>query len=128
MISDAQMLDFATAVAKAFELVGIAAIIAGSLLAFGRLGVGALWTHGPLARERSALIPEFRRMLGRSILVGLELLVAADIIRTVAVEPTLESVMVLGGIVIIRTFLSFSLEVEIDGRWPWNAKKDADAG
>ena len=60
-----------------------------------------------------------RQTLGRSILTGLELLVAADIIRTVAVEPTMESVLVLGLIVIIRTFLSFSLEVEIEGHWPW---------
>ncbi|SOD74650.1 uncharacterized membrane protein [Jatrophihabitans sp. GAS493] len=61
----------------------------------------------------------FRRELGRSILLGLELLVAADIIRTVAVTPTMESVAVLAAIVLIRTFLSFSLELEITGRWPW---------
>jgi hypothetical protein len=58
-------------------------------------------------------------VFGRSILLGLEFLVAADIIRTVAVQPSLENVTVLGLIVLIRTFLSFSLEVEIDGRWPW---------
>ena len=61
----------------------------------------------------------FRQQLGRSILLGLELLVAADIIRTVAVTPTLSSVSVLALIVLIRTFLSFSLELEITGRWPW---------
>ncbi len=61
----------------------------------------------------------YRQLLGRSILLGLELLVAADIIRTVAVTPTFESVGVLAGIVLIRTFLSFSLELEITGRWPW---------
>jgi uncharacterized membrane protein len=61
----------------------------------------------------------FRQRLGRVVLVGLELLVAADIIRTVAVVPTLESVAVLGVIVLVRTFLSFSLEVELGGRWPW---------
>ena len=58
-------------------------------------------------------------MFGRSILLALEFLVAADIIRTVAVEPSLENVAVLGLIVLIRTLLSFSLEVEIDGTWPW---------
>lgn len=57
--------------------------------------------------------------MGRSILLGLEFLVAADIINTVAVDPTLESLVVLGGIVLIRTFLSFALEVEIEGRLPW---------
>lgn len=60
-----------------------------------------------------------RSNLGRSILLGLELLVAADIINTVAVQPTLESIAVLAGIVAIRTFLSFSLELEIEGKWPW---------
>ena len=64
----------------------------------------------------------FRRRMGRAILLGLELLVAADIIRTVAVTPTLESAGVLAIIVAIRTILSFSLEVELDGRWPWSAK------
>jgi uncharacterized membrane protein len=60
-----------------------------------------------------------RTVFGRSILLGLEFLVAADIIRTVAVQPSLQNVAILGLIVLIRTFLSFSLEVEIDGRWPW---------
>jgi uncharacterized membrane protein len=63
--------------------------------------------------------PDFRRDLGRAILLGLEFLVAGDIIRTVAVEPSLGSVGVLGMIVVIRTFLSFSLEVEMSGKLPW---------
>ena len=61
-------------------------------------------------------------MLGRAILLGLELLVAADIIKTVAVTPTLDSVVVLAIIVLIRTFLSWSLELEISGRWPWQKR------
>jgi uncharacterized membrane protein len=61
----------------------------------------------------------YRQNLGRAILLGLELLVAGDIIRTVAVEPTLEQVGVLALIVLIRTFLSFSLEVELEGKLPW---------
>jgi hypothetical protein len=61
----------------------------------------------------------FRQDLGRGILLGLEFLVAADIIRTVAVTPTLQSVAVLGLIVVIRTFLSMALQVEVDGRLPW---------
>ncbi|NYI96980.1 DUF1622 domain-containing protein [Streptomonospora nanhaiensis] len=65
----------------------------------------------------------YRQGLGRAILLGLELLVAADIIRTVAVAPTFRSVGVLAGIVLIRTFLSFSLEVELEGRWPWQSRK-----
>lgn len=64
----------------------------------------------------------FRRLrqdIGRGILLGLELLVAADIIRTVAVAPTMEGVLILGLIVLIRTFLSMALQVELEGRWPW---------
>jgi Protein of unknown function (DUF1622) len=68
---------------------------------------------------RDAYYRPVRTVFGRSILLGLEFLVAADIIRTIAVEPSLENVGVLGLIVLIRTFLSFSLEVEIDGVWPW---------
>lgn len=68
----------------------------------------------------------FRSNLGRSILLGLEFLVAADIINTVAVEPSVQSLIVLAGIVLIRTFLSFSLEVEITGRWPWQRRASGD--
>jgi uncharacterized membrane protein len=64
----------------------------------------------------------FRNRLGRAIILGLELLVAADILRTISTQPTLTGVAVLGGVVLIRTFLSFSLEVELEGRWPWHAK------
>ncbi|MDQ3349070.1 MAG: DUF1622 domain-containing protein [Acidobacteriota bacterium] len=62
----------------------------------------------------------YRRRLGQAILLGLELLVAADIVGTVALEPTLQSISVLGLIVLVRTFLSMALEVEMEGRWPWN--------
>lgn len=66
--------------------------------------------------------PPFRQGVGRAILLGLELLVGGDIIRTVAVSPTFHSVGVLALIVAVRTFLSFSLEVELSGRWPWQSK------
>lgn len=68
---------------------------------------------------------QLRQSIGRGILLGLELLVAGDIIRTVAITPTFVSVGVLGLIVVIRTFLSFALEVELTGRWPWQAVRDA---
>jgi uncharacterized membrane protein len=64
----------------------------------------------------------FRQGVGRAILLGLEFLVGGDIIRTVAVSPTFYSVGVLALIVVVRTFLSFSLEVELEGRWPWQSK------
>lgn len=99
---------------RTVELVGIAIIVIGaaaSLLVFLRQMLR------PRGREEA--IGAFRSDLGRSILLGLEFLVAADIINTVAIEPTLDSLAVLAGIVAIRTFLSWSLEVEIEGRWPW---------
>ena len=104
---------------RAVEVVGIAIIVIGatvSLLAFLR----RLLTSG----GRDDATDTFRSSLGRSILLGLEFLVAADIINTVAIEPTLQSLAVLAGIVLIRTFLSFSLEVEIEGRWPWQRGQD----
>ena len=115
MLTDAVMLQFAGAVARWFEFAGIAAIVAGSLVALARAGAALTGRRGAQAE----VVPAFRKTMGRSILTGLELLVAADIIRTVAVEPTLESVLVLGLIVVIRTFLSMSLQVEIEGKWPW---------
>jgi uncharacterized membrane protein len=110
--------DAAHTVAKVIELIGIAIIAVG---AFGTLGLFAV----RVARRESheVAIADFRSSFGRSILLGLEFLVAADIINTVAVTPTLMSVLVLAGIVAIRTALSFSLEVEIEGRWPWQRRR-----
>ena len=92
--------------------------------------VGALAASVVAVRRTVGRVPDayrlYRQQLGRSILLGLELLVAADIIRTVAVTPTIRSVVVLAAIVLIRTFLSFSLELEITGRWPWQ-KPDTQA-
>jgi uncharacterized membrane protein len=100
------------------ELVGIVVIVVGGLLTlvwyareFRDAGVGRLEAYGRL-----------RRRLGRAILLGLEFLVAADIIATVMIDPTLRSVTSLGLVVLIRTFLSWSLEVELEGRWPWQGK------
>jgi len=71
------------------------------------------------AATRKSAYTELRRNLGRAILLGLEVLIVADIIRTILVDLTTESVLGLAGIVIIRILLSFSLEVEMDGVWPW---------
>ena len=73
--------------------------------------------------ERAESYEELRRNLSRSILLGLEVLIVADIVRTIIVDPTIESVGVLGIIVVIRILLSFSLEVEIDGVWPWRQRE-----
>lgn len=91
-----------------------------AIIAFGAAVSTGLFLYR-LARNGPGAPPyeRYRAELGRGILLGLEFLVAADIIGTVAVEPTFTSLGVLAGIVLIRTFLSFSLEVEINGRWPW---------
>ncbi len=68
-------------------------------------------------------LKDYRANLGRGILVGLELLIAGDIIKSVVIDPTVQSMLVLGGIVIIRTFLSLSLSVEINGHWPWDTTR-----
>jgi uncharacterized membrane protein len=75
--------------------------------------------------EYEAPYRQLKVRLGRALLLGLEILVAADIIRTVALEATLESVAVLGLLVLIRTFLSWALVVEIEGRWPWQPEREA---
>lgn len=100
------------AVGKGVDAVGVTVIVVG---AFAATVMAAL----RLGRRGEAVYRPYRQQLGRSILLGLEFLVAADIIRTVAITPTFTSVGVLAGIVLIRTFLSFALEVEITGRWPW---------
>ncbi len=95
----------------AIDAVGVAVVIVGATV----VSVAAIvrW-----ARREPGVYRWYRQRLGRSILLGLELMVAGDIIRT-ADDPTFRGVIVLGGIVLIRTILSFSLEVEITGRWPW---------
>lgn len=104
--------DWVELTGKTMDAAGTIVIVVGAVAAAVAAGRG-------LARREPNVYRDFRRFLGRSILLGLELLVAADIIRTVAVTPTLRSVGVLAAIVLIRTFLSFSLELEITGRWPW---------
>jgi uncharacterized membrane protein len=106
-------------VGKAIDGVGVAVIAVGALIS----AAGVI----PRLKTGSAY-RVFREQLGRSILLGLEFLVAADIIRTVAVTPDARSVAVLGGIVLIRTFLSFSLQLEVTGYWPWQkARQQRDA-
>ncbi len=73
------------------------------------------WAALPEAYER------YKTQLGKALLLGLELLVAADVIRTVTLEPTLQNILMLGVLVMVRTFLSWSLVVEMEGRWPWKS-------
>jgi uncharacterized membrane protein len=101
-------------IGSAFELAGVAVLVIGSILAFVRSIVSLIQL-----RDGPAAYRHLRLYLGRSIVVGLELLIAADIVRSVAIDPTFTSVGVLALIVLVRTFLSWSLEVEINGEWPW---------
>jgi uncharacterized membrane protein len=106
--------DVISEVVKVVEAFGAGIMVLGGLAALLVFASRALRPEP--ARES---YDELRRTLGRCILVGLEVLIIADIVRTIIVDPTLESVGVLGIIVAIRIALSFSLEVEIDGFWPW---------
>jgi uncharacterized membrane protein len=75
-------------------------------------------------QQEHDIFRQYKVRLSKALLLGLEILVAADIVRTVALDTTMESVVVLGLLVLIRTFLSWSLVVEIEGRWPWKPKRD----
>src|SRR3954451_21453612 len=111
--------DWVEAVGKVIDGVGVAVVVAGLAIA------SAIFISRLLRRTAfEDNFRTFRRGLGRAILLGLEFLVAADIIRTVAVSPSFKSAGVLALIVLIRTFLSFSLQVEIEGRWPWQPRPE----
>jgi uncharacterized membrane protein len=101
-------------VAQVFEVIGAAVLLAGLFLSIG-LSVRVLRR----SRNGQQAYKVLRQSFGGVILLGLEILVAADLVRTVAVEPTLDNVVILGLIVLIRTALSFSLEIEIEGVAPW---------
>ena len=103
-------------IGEIIDLAGVVVIAVGAL-------IGVLLFARDLA-QRVRLNDAYTRLrtfLGRSLLLGLEFLVAGDIIKTVAIEPTFDSVIVLAVIVLVRTVLSLSIDVEIDGRWPWQA-------
>lgn len=104
-------------VAKGIDVLGVGVIVGGIVVTTWPFVVGA--QRGVSREERYR---RYRSGLGRAILLGLEFLVAADIIRTVAVAPTFRGVGVLAIIVAIRTFLSMTIELEIEGRWPWEKR------
>lgn len=100
------------------EAVGVITIIVGCLVAT------SWFLRNLRTMARLVAYEDLRRDLGRSIVLGLEFLIAGDIIRTVTVSPTFESVAVLAAIVLIRTFLTMMLTLEIEGRWPWQRARD----
>lgn len=105
------------------ELMGVLGLIvdvAGVLIVFAGAGMAVLrYLSGPGADGADGSFRVFRMELAKAILLGLEFLVAGDIIRTVAVSPSLQNVLVLGLIVLVRTFLSFTMQLELEGHWPW---------
>lgn len=104
-------------IGRAVDAVGVLVIVVGALLATVRFIVKR---HG----ETGTSYRLYRQDLGRAILLGLEFLIAGDIIRTVVVAPTIENVLILGLIVLIRTFLSMALQLEVEGRWPWQRTEE----
>ena len=113
-MSESSYADVMLTIAQAFEFVAAITLVAGLL--FAVLLTTRVWARGKDGRAAYVMM---RRSFGGAILLGLEILVAGDLIRTVAVSPSLENVVVLAIIVLIRTFLSFSLEIEIEGVAPW---------
>ena len=100
-------------VVKAFEIAGVVMLAVGSIVTLVRAAT-------VLARgQHHAAYQTARQGIGRSVLLGLEVLIIADIVQTVTIDPTFESAAILGLIVLVRTFLSFSLEIELEGTLPW---------
>jgi uncharacterized membrane protein len=105
--------DLMEQVVNGFELAGVAILVVGSLLAFA--SAAAALRRG----DRRGAYQRVRQNVGRTILLGLEVLIIADIVLTITVDRTLDSALTLGLIVLVRTFLSFSLEIELEGTLPW---------
>ena len=114
----ATLAHYIDVIAKIVEIIGVLIMFFGLFFAFYR---GVRRTGG----FNHDTYVEIRQTVGKSILLGLEVLIAADIMATVVTEPTLRSVLVLGFIVLIRTFLSLSLQVELEGRFPWQKQPSA---
>jgi uncharacterized membrane protein len=110
-------LEFFERVTSFFDLIGVAVLIGGLLLAI------VMAVRSLIRRDQpSVTVIVFRNTFGRALLLSLEVLIAADLTRTLTVAPTMENVLVLGVIVIIRTVLSISLDIEMDGVVPWRRK------
>ena len=103
-------------ITKIVEFIGILTIFLGALYSLIRFLIF-------IPKKKAGNFTNLRQSLGKSILLGLEILIAADIMSTVVLDPTMESVSILGVVVLIRTFLSMSLQVELEGKFPWQSTK-----
>ena len=124
MIGSASFEETMENVVQGFEVAGVGVLVVGSVFAFARFVVDLF------RGLRYAAYEGVRQNVGRAILLGLEILIIADIVQTITIDPTLESALTLGVIVLVRTFLSFSLEIELQGAVPWrrsSAKTDRQA-
>jgi uncharacterized membrane protein len=107
-------------VVKAFEWAGVAILAIGSIAALFKAA------HNAWRGDRATAFGDARRHVGHVIMLGLEVLIIADIVQTVTIDPTIESAVILAIIVLVRTFLSFSLEIELEGVVPWHRSRTAD--
>jgi uncharacterized membrane protein len=114
--------DLMETVVQGFELVGVAVLTIGSLAAVAAAGLAYL------RGQRGSVYEQTRQGVGKSILLGLEILIIADIVQTITIDPTLESAATLGVIVVVRILLSFSLEIELEGVLPWRRGKPSPDG
>ena len=107
-------------VVKAFEIAGVVMLAVGSIVTLVRAAT-------VLARgEHHAAYQTARQGIGRSVLLGLEVLIIADIVQTITIDPSVQSAITLGLIVLVRTFLSFSLEIELEGTLPWRRQQQSE--
>ena len=113
-----RILEWIEYAALAIEILAVAIIVLAIFYSVFRYSMRGIFQSQAGGRYR-----ELKEHLGQALLLGLEILVAADIVRTVALEATLESVVILGLLVLVRTFLSWALVVEIEGRWPWQQSR-----
>ena len=104
------------------ELLGVGVLITGSLFSVGR------YVYHSHALERTDRIKDFKRGLSRSVVIGLEILVAATIVKTTTIKPTLASIGLLAGMIAVRTIINWTMVLEMDGRWPWQPRNPIRAG
>lgn len=113
-----QFTEIISVAGYAIEAVGVLVVVVGSCIS------SVIFARTFRSLPEGTAYRIYRRQLGRSIILGLEFLIAGDIIRTVVVADTLENVAILGLIILIRSFLSVTLHLEVEGRWPWQAEKN----
>jgi uncharacterized membrane protein len=105
-------------IGQGVDVAGVVVMVLGMVVA-----TGSFLNNRRQGQDASEAYRRYRHGIGRAILLGLEILIVADIIRTIAIEPTFASLGILAGIILIRTFLSWALELELEGRWPWQQSK-----